>query len=251
MLLTILWPKKWSGFFEALIFFMLFVQLQHMSPLGNGRQIRKMSATRAKMLELDHIAIACEDLEEGRVWVEEVLGMSLQAGGQHAHFGTHNMLLGLEDGLYLEVIAIDPDAKPPNYPRWFDLDRFSGRPRPAIWICRTESLQSAISAYDNAGEPVALTRGDLRWQMAVPRSGILPYDNMFPALIEWQSSPHPAARLSPSGGRLKQITVSHPDAEALETELRVNFLDARVVFEQGEAALQYVFDTPAGERVLR
>ncbi|SLN51542.1 hypothetical protein ROA7450_02584 [Roseovarius albus] len=203
------------------------------------------------LLELDHIAIACETLDEGQAWVEEALGVSLQAGGQHAHFGTHNMLLGLEDGLYLEVIAIDPEAPVPGYPRWFDLDRFSGRPRPAFWICRTKSLQSAIATYEKAGFAVPLTRGDLSWQMAVPSSGIWPYDNMFPAFIEWQSSPHPATRLPPSGCRLTQITVRHPNAEELAGELHGNFADTRVVFEQGEAALQYKFETPSGERILR
>ncbi|MEL6648491.1 MAG: VOC family protein, partial [Pseudomonadota bacterium] len=45
------------------------------------------------MLELDHLAIAAETLEDGREAVEAALGVSLQPGGQHAHFGTHNLLL--------------------------------------------------------------------------------------------------------------------------------------------------------------
>ena len=202
------------------------------------------------MLELDHIAVACETLEEGRDWVETMLDVKLQPGGKHAHFGTHNMLLGLEDGLYLEVIAIDPAAKPPLYPRWFDLDRFPGRPRPAIWICRTKSLANAIAQFESAGAAVPLARGDLRWQMAVPDTGILPYDNMFPALIEWQCTPHPAARLNHSGCRLTQIIVCHPQANELAASLEPYFIDARVAFEQGPAKLSYVFETPNGERVL-
>ena len=55
-------------------------------------------------------------------------------------FGTHNLLLGLDDGLYLEVISIDPGAPQPAFPRWFDLDRFSGVPRISNWICRTDAL---------------------------------------------------------------------------------------------------------------
>lgn len=78
------------------------------------------------MLELDHLAVAAETLEDGREAVETALGVRLQPGGQHPHFGTHNMLLGLEDGLYLEVISIDPAAPKPGYARWFDLDRFEG-----------------------------------------------------------------------------------------------------------------------------
>jgi hypothetical protein len=80
-------------------------------------------------MRLDHLAVAAENLGEGRALVEEALGLALQPGGQHAHFGTHNLLMGLADGLYLEVIAVDPEAPAPGYPRWFDLDRFHGAPR--------------------------------------------------------------------------------------------------------------------------
>ncbi len=65
------------------------------------------------MLCPDHIAVACESLEEGRKWVEDRLGVSPRPGGRHPVMGTRNMLLGLEDGLYPEVIAIDPDAPAP------------------------------------------------------------------------------------------------------------------------------------------
>ena len=48
------------------------------------------------MLKLDHFAVAAETLEAGRAYAEEALGVTLRPGGQHAHFGTHNMLLGFE-----------------------------------------------------------------------------------------------------------------------------------------------------------
>ena len=42
---------------------------------------------------------------------ESGLGVSLQQGGEHAVFHTHNRLLGLEDGLYLEAIAVNPERE--------------------------------------------------------------------------------------------------------------------------------------------
>lgn len=201
-------------------------------------------------LELDHLAVAAETLEEGAAAVEAALGVALRPGGRHARFGTHNRLLGLEEGLYLEVIAIDPDAPAPAGSRWFDLDRFAGRPRPHIWICRTDDLDGLAAAHPAAGRPVTLERGDLRWRMAVPDSGILPYDNAFPAVIEWQGDAHPAARLPASGCRLRRLVVAHPQAGALRAELAPALEDARVVFEPGEAGLRFEFDTPHGPRVL-
>ncbi|MBS4009937.1 MAG: VOC family protein [Roseovarius sp.] len=202
------------------------------------------------MIRLDHLAVAAESLEAGRAHVEAALGLRLQPGGQHAHFGTHNLLLGLEEGLYLEVIAIDPDAPAPAYPRWFDLDRFSGAPRLHNWICAVEDLEAALIQYPGAGQAVDLERGDLRWRMAVPDSGVLPMDNLFPALIEWQGAAHPATRLAPSGARLRRLVVSHPEAAALRDMIGAQVRDARVVFEPGAAGLRAEIETSHGVRVL-
>ncbi|WP_065328902.1 VOC family protein [Tritonibacter mobilis] len=199
-------------------------------------------------MELDHFAIAANTLAEATAHVEEALGVPLQPGGQHAVFGTHNRLLGLADGLYLEAIAIDPEATPERQPRWFDLDRFDGAARITNWICRSSDLDSTLAALPvDAGAPVSLTRGDLSWQMAVPKSGILPYDNIFPALIQWQG-PHPAPRLTQQGCSLRRLVVSHPEAQALAELLPLD--DARVVFEPGPAALRAEIDTPHGLRHL-
>jgi hypothetical protein len=43
-------------------------------------------------------------------WVEDRLGVSLEAGGRHSAFATHNRLLSLGPDCYLEVIAVDPDV---------------------------------------------------------------------------------------------------------------------------------------------
>lgn len=199
-------------------------------------------------MELDHFAIAANTLAEATAHVEEALGVPLQPGGEHAVFGTHNRLLGLADGLYLEAIAIDPEATPERQPRWFDLDRFDGAARITNWICRSSDLASTLAALPvDAGAPVSLTRGDLSWQMAVPKSGILPYDNIFPALIQWQG-PHPAPRLTQQGCSLRRLVVSHPEAQALAELLPLD--DARVVFEPGPAALRAEIDTPHGLRHL-
>lgn len=201
-------------------------------------------------MRLDHLAVAAESLEAGRAWVEERLGLTLEPGGRHAHFGTHNLLLGLDDGLYLEVIAIDPEAPEPACPRWFDLDRFAGPPQLQTWICAVDDLDAALDRHRGAGTALALSRGDLRWRMGVPGTGVLPWDNRFPALIEWQGATHPAERLTPSGARLERLIISHPDAAALQAELAPVLRDARVVFVPGASALGAEIATPKGKRVL-
>tara|TARA_R110000751_G_C13745586_1_gene477877 strand:+ start:87 stop:710 length:624 start_codon:yes stop_codon:yes gene_type:complete len=207
------------------------------------------------MMQFDHIAVAATTLAEATEHVEAALGVKMQPGGEHAVFHTHNTLLGLEDGLYLEAIAINPAAPRPERPRWFDLDRFSGPARLTNWICRCDDMDALLGQMpdlppDGAGQPVDLQRGDLRWRMAVPPSGVLPYDNCWPALIQWQTTQHPADRLAASGVRLKRLIVSHPQADDLRTALAPMLHDARVVFDTGPAGLRAEFDTPHGPRAL-
>jgi hypothetical protein len=203
------------------------------------------------ILALDHLAISADTLEAGAAWVEGVLGLPLAPGGQHPHMGTHNRLLNLGD-LYLEVIAIDPNAKKPAWPRWFDLDRFQGPPRLTNWICRTDDLAAALTAAPpGTGTATDLARGDYRWRFAIPPSGRLPFDNSFPALIQWQGTLHPAKALPDQGVRLRRLEVTHPDALALQASLQGQPPDARVQIAPGPyPGFRAVLETPNGLRVL-
>lgn len=201
-------------------------------------------------LRLDHLAVSGESRDAARAHVEAALGLEMQTGGNHARFGTHNHLMGLADGLYLEAISIDPAAPQPDRPRWFDLDNFKGPARLSNWICACDDLARACAAAPEAGAPVALERGALRWQMAVPQSGALPFQGLFPPLIQWQGDLHPAAMLTPSGARLKRLTLHLPEAGALQARLG-RIAGADVVFETAQRAeIVAEFETPHGLRVL-
>jgi hypothetical protein len=203
-------------------------------------------------LMLDHLAVAGETLDEATAHVEDTLGVSLSPGGVHVEMGTHNRLLSLGPGLYLEAIAINPDALHPARPRWFDLDRFAGAPRLTNWIARTDDLAGLLAmAPDGMGVPIGLNRGDFSWSMAVPGNGCLPFDGAAPALIEWDTALHPADRLSDAGCRLSMLEVAHPqmprllrEFPALQTLSLVEFLTAP------SPSLRATIETPSGTRVL-
>ena len=204
------------------------------------------------MLRFDHIAVSAQTLEEGVAAVEATLGVRMAGGGQHPHMATHNRLLGLGD-LYLEVIAIDPAAPAPKWPRWFDLDNFSGAPSLTNWVAGCENLTEALAhSPAGTGVPVALQRGDYRWQMAVPANGKLPFDGCFPALIQWQGDLHPARALPESGIRLAHLEIIHPDAADLWAVLSDLILDPRIQITQGPVKdLRATYDTPHGRRSLQ
>lgn len=200
------------------------------------------------MLELDHLVVSAATLDEGAAWVYDSLGIAPGPGGRHAHMGTHNRVMRLGPGEYLEVIAVDPEAPQPAHARWFGLDRFSGPPRITNWVLRTDTLEDALAAApEGAGVPVRLTRGDYHWAMGIPPSGEQPFDDCFPPLIEWHS-PRPVDRMADLGLRLVRLEIAHPEAKALHDAVRL--ADPRVVFVPGPRAMRAEIDTPHGRRVL-
>ncbi|MGR3435356.1 MAG: VOC family protein [Shimia sp.] len=200
------------------------------------------------MFSLDHLVISATDLAEGATATESALGVPLAPGGRHAHFATHNRLLGFGD-CYLEVIAVDPDAPNPGRPRWFGLDAFAGAPRLTTWVLACDDLDAALGRMGTGfGAPVDLARGDLRWRMAVPDDGVLPWDGLAPALIQWITPP-PIAGLESHGCRLTALRVSHPDPR-LAAALEGVFDDSRVALGTGPASIAADIATPAGPRAL-
>lgn len=186
------------------------------------------------MMVLDHVAIAAEDLASAEAALTATHGLRFQGGGQHMDMGTHNRLIGLGPAEYLELIAPCPDIPAPAQPRWFDLDRFSGAPRARAWVCAVADLDAAVAQIPfTVGKIWNLGRGDLRWRMTIPENGILPFDGLFPALIEWQSGGHPAARLDEVNTRLSAVALETPQAEALRRALAPMFNDARLTISHG------------------
>jgi hypothetical protein len=203
------------------------------------------------MLRLDHLAVVAGRLEEGVTAIERLFGVPMAGGGKHPLMGTHNRLLNLGD-LYLEVIAIDPEAPHPGRPRWFDMDRVSGPPRLTNWVAACDDLAAELALGPTGiGLPVALSRGDFRWQMAVPEDGRLPFDGAFPALIRWEGTAHPASVLPDHGLRLTRLEIGHPQAPLLQAALAGRLDDGRLgVHPAATVTLRAIIDTPAGPRNL-
>ena len=206
------------------------------------------------MIALDHLVVAARTLEEGAAWVEERLGVPMGPGGKHAAMGTHNRLLSLGPGRFLEVIAIDPQAPPPARARWFTLDAPATRARleqaPILlhWVVRTDDIAAAIAAIGpQDAQILALSRGDYRWRIGVPRDGSLVYDGIVPTVIQWEG-PQPAEALAPSGCALMRLDLHHRQAHATLRALRRAGLGAtdRVEAHDGAPALLAHISAPRG-----
>lgn len=200
---------------------------------------------------LDHLIFAVPELEAGASRLEELLGVETAPGGRHQGLGTHNRLVGLGPGRYLEIIAVDPGQPAPDRPRWFGLDDLT-EPRLVTWCAKaTVGLAAVIARGRDAGIDLgdavegSRRRPDgslLSWTFSDPRApragGVVPF------FIDWGRSPHPSDDL-PAVCSLRAIRLEHPAPRDVTTWTTALGLDTPV--SRGHAPRVVAsLDTPNG-----
>ena len=201
--------------------------------------------------ELDHLVIACKDLEQGSAWVAERLGVEMQPGGKHPLMGTHNKLLRIGERVYLEVIAIDPEAPAPARPRWFDLDlpdmqaRLAQSPALVTWAVRTDRIAEAVTRVTELGQVQAAQRGSLSWRIAIPEDGRLQFGGLLPMVLQW-GEVHPTDSMAPSGCEIIELSLAHPMSAGLVPMYRALRIAGPVDLKPGPKALIARLQTPTG-----
>lgn len=204
---------------------------------------------------IDHITVTAPTLTAGAALVHDALGVSPQAGGEHPRMGTHNLLLRLGDALFLEVIAINPDAPAPDRPRWFALDdlRSDAAAGLSTWVVGTDDIRGAVDACtENLGQIEPMSRGARNWLITIPADGSVAMDGVAPALIEWDDKLHPATGLTDHGLSLLKLEIFHPaPARVAALMASIGLRDERVECHHHDSPrLAAHIQTPQGIRKL-
>lgn len=206
---------------------------------------------------IDHLVVTAPSLDAGAAYIRRELGVEMQPGGAHPLMGTHNLLLRLDESTYLEVLAVDPAAAPPDYPRWFGLDELGNRDAPALaaWVARVDDIKAASAALPfDLGDIEEMSRGSFRWLITIPPHGRLSENGVAPVLIQWLSEPHPACGLADAGCSLAGLAGVHADATRIARDLGALALDGRwslaSVGPGPMAGLVAQIRTPQGRRRL-
>ena len=183
----------------------------------------------------DHLVIAAQNLTDGVAWFEQLSGIHMPVGGSHPRMGTHNHLSATGENSFVEIIAVNSDAEKPDRPRWFGLDnpatsaKLSESPRLLTWVVNTTDINATLltarHAGFDAGEAIEMTRGNLRWRIAVRADGALVENGTFPVIIEWPAGAHPASAMTDQGLRVKRINLMHPQPELLRGGLAALGMD--------------------------
>lgn len=198
----------------------------------------------------DHLVFAAPVLEDAIDAGLETLGVRAAPGGRHPRWGTHNALLSLGAGVYLELIAPDPGRGTESLPSAFGLDAITA-PRLVTWAVRSFDIERDARDAREHGIPlggILVGRrerpggGTLTWRLTDPE--VRHDDGIVPFLIDWGGSLHPAGD-APDAGVLVDLRATHPDPEAVCRH--VEALGVRLEVTKGPPGLVATVRTERGD----
>ena len=182
---------------------------------------------------LDHLVYAAPELERAVDEIERRVGVKPAFGGTHAGGLTHNALLSLGPGSYLEIIAPVSGGKAAAGALPFGLETLD-EPRLVTWAVAVEDVERRVEAARAAGyDPGEMVESGrdlpdgsrLRWQLVVRAQPAA--DGIVPFLIHWMSEPHPSAT-APKGCQFVALRAEHPEPESVRATLEALGVDLSV-----------------------
>ena len=175
--------------------------------------------------QVDHILLGASDLDRAMLEFERVTGVRPQYGGKHP-FGTHNALVSLGNGLYVELIALQPGAKPPPFfSQLAALENLIENLTPIGWAASITAPQQIRQLESEgfhlsdarAGSRIKPDGTTLQWEVFELQQQ-LPGAPLF---ISWApKSVHPSGT-SPTGCKLQSFTIATPESEMASRLLSV------------------------------
>jgi len=177
--------------------------------------------------QIDHVMLGINDLERGMDAFEQLTGVRPAYGGKHPG-GTHNALVSLGEGTYLEIIAVQRGVAPPGeYAGLEQLHKLT----PIGWAVSAKDSAELRNRLTSAGmavtEPTAGSRTTpagttLSWQTFGLENNL----DEAPFFIVWSSQAAHPSSTSPAGCKLQRWRVAGPQQKALDQLRRI--LDLRV-----------------------
>lgn len=200
-------------------------------------------------ISVDHLVIATPDIDMGCTYVQRLLGKPPVPGGVHPDLGTRNALLGLSNGIYIEVVAPDPRQSSD-----LQLNRFLSelkKPDLMWWAARCSNLDAlkirltrmhVNVVSDHVGSRRLPNGRELTWrllQVDEPDLGAA-----LPLFIEWHDMAVHPGRTLPVVGELSSFGIAHPAGGRLRSILS----NAYDVCEEDDAQIRVKIDT--GNRII-
>lgn len=206
------------------------------------------------MKSIDHFVYCVPNLEESIQHFKKLYGIEATYGGRHLNQGTHNALFNVGNDCYFELIAVDPENKNIQAPRWMGIDLIK-EPTLTRWGIKTNQMSEDLKVLKNINPKLASSKTGMRqktdgsilnWELSIPLAA--PAIEPIPFLIDWKKSIHPTSDL-PQESELLKFTIFHP--EPIQLKRMLKSLDILVEVKQAKAlALQAEIQFPNGKVIL-
>lgn len=171
----------------------------------------------ASAAQIDHVILGVDDLDRGVQAFEAATGVKPVYGGKHPG-GTHNALVSLGDGIYLEILAVQAGVTvPADYAHLKQTKTLT----PIGWAVSSKDSAQLRNRLSTAGIPVSEpvdgsrtmpTGSRLSWQ-SFPLKESSPEAPFF---IVWSAQTAHPSTTSPSGCKLEQWSIASPRVKDLE-----------------------------------
>jgi hypothetical protein len=166
---------------------------------------------------IDHIIIGVSDLDAGIAAFERATGVVPLRGGRHPMRGTENALVSLGGGVYLEIIAPQPDAQPNEM-----VTGLRALKAPALIGWAVHVVDAKESAALLAGHGF-MTSPPQPGSRVTPQGATLAWSTFnlqkpmanAPFFIEWAATTTHPSVTSPGGCTLASFSVSDPAGDDL------------------------------------
>ena len=206
-------------------------------------------------MHLDHLLWQERDLREGEARFAELTGVTPAYSGPHAEGGTHNSLLSLGGGHYLELIAPNPEH--PEYSGTGGLlENVPPDAAPGLFTfaVKAADLNLVEQLAQRSGLEVSRQRGGrttpggetLTWETLTLKNH--DFGGYVPFFIRWGEVAHPSGT-APRGCELLEFSAFHPRHREL-AELYAALAVEVPVFGAEQPRLRATLQTPRGRTVL-
>jgi hypothetical protein len=194
--------------------------------------IAAISST-ASAAQIDHVILGIDDLDRGVKAFEAATGVKPLYGGKHPG-GTHNALVSLGDGIYLEILAVQQGVTVPA--DYADLKKMKTL-TPVGWAVSSKDGTQLRNRVSAAGIAVSEAVDGSR---ATPTGSILSWQSFAlnesspeaPFFIVWSKQTAHPSTTSPGGCKLQRWSIASPRVKDLEQlrqalDLRVDVAEAK------------------------
>lgn len=173
--------------------------------------------------------------------------------------GTYNHLLQLGEAVYLEIVALDPDAEGPGRARWFGLDdqkavkaEWDAGRRLRGWVARTDQINVVLKDHEGIfGKKVSLPWVNPSFDFAIPDDGSLPLNGAAPSIIDRRGKPRSMAAIADFGARLHSYSLECHNAAAIAVLYRKLDIDTPpAIMQRNELRYRAWIEMPAGIKEL-